>query len=849
MFYSYIRIIKNKLKKMKSGTKLSLGLAQIPLLIGLLIMAIAVPVATKLVQQNQTNQGKAASSDTCTKDDTKCVGGLQQTCKCGYLGDCAWWITGLRCTATTCTEGSTRCSSNGGSVEKCISNVWTNVSSCIYGCSGGVCNGSGSATCESISDQVQCQNRSDCFWDGQEGGCKKKSVVTSTPVPASCDHPNDTCCQGAPPYCVNGLNCVFGFCMVPSATSTPKATATPTTGSGGGTPPPGSTPTTKPTSPPTGGCREECPSTRDGVLRNCTPPDTDGTSSDSSCDRAGRVEKCGSSNYCCPAKGGTWTTNMSGCTTIRPDICLISSIVPSSIKPGESVVFTSDAKENVTIFWYSVFNVNNLKPAANGQMIPQPVCVISDNGDIKTIINGCPVVNGVQSHQLTFQDMNPNGTPNMVARTRGTRTVTYEKLKVTDLSTGKTLLNYQVNAYFSNGGSTSLAQPACARQGIIVAQEDRPDICLISSIVPTSIKPTESVVFSSKTVVGKTADRFWYSIYNVNNIGKDSTPQPVCVTSGGDITTTINGCPVVGGVQTHHLTFEDPIKTMRNSGTRTVTFERLKVKDMNKGGETLLNYQVNAYMAVGNGPGSVAKTDCSRQAILVAQEDRPDICLKTLGVPTNVESGGSVVFTSDTIEGETANRFWYSIYNRDNLKLDAVSKKMIPQPVCVKTGGDITTTTRDCPSGTHHLTFQDPKMDLRPHGTKTVKYEELKVIDSNTNKVLQNYQMNAYVAIGNGPGSVAQERCTFPGKVIVAGTTVTVTPPKATNTPVVAKCTRNATATTQDFANWKRELVSGGFGAVSKTDWMADYNCDGKITLVDFSIWREAFIKIQNATN
>jgi len=833
MFYSYIRIIENKLKKMKSGTKLSLGLAQIPLLIGLLIMAVAVPVATKLVQQNQTNQGKAASSDTCTKDETKCVGGLQQTCKCGYLGDCAWWTTGLSCTSTTCTEGSTRCSSNGGSVEECKSNVWTNVSSCIYGCSAGVCNGSGSATCESISDQVQCQKRDDdCFWDGQEGGCKKKTVATSTPGSTVCSKPNDKCCGfNGSYYCDNGLNCVYGFCMVSTVTSTPKATATPGGGGGGGNP----TVTVKPTNPPTGGCKEQCPGT-DGVLRNCTPPEADGSSSDSSCDRVGRVEKCGSSNYCCPAKDGTWTTNMSGCTTIRPDICLGSSMTPPSIKPGESVVFSSDTKENATIFWYSIFNLNNLKPATDGKtMIPQPVCVTS-GGDIKTIINGCPS----GSYQLTFQDMNSDGSPNMAARNHGTRTVKYEQLKVKDMNkNSEVLLNYQVNAYFSKGGSTSLAHTDCAKQGILVAQEDKPDICLSSLIEPTSIKPTESVVFSSKTVTGKTADRFWYSIYNVNNLKPTANgqmiPQPVCVTSGGDITTTISGCPS----GTHHLTFEDPSRTMRNSGTRTVTFEKLKVKDMNKDSETLLNYQVNAYMAVGNGPGSVAKTDCSRQAILVAQEDRPDICLKALGVPTNVKSGEKVVFTSDTTKEAT--RFWYSIYNLDNLKLDDVTKKMIPQPVCVKTGGDITTTTRDCPSGTYHLTFQDPVMTPRTHGTKTVNYNELKVTDLNTRKALLNYQMNAYVAIGNGPGSVAQDRCVFQGKVVVAGTTVTVTPP--------AKCTRNATATVQDFADWKREIASGGFGAVNKTDWKTDYNCDGKITLVDFSIWREAFIKIQNATN
>lgn len=62
------------------------GFAQIPVMIGLLIMAVAVPVATKLVQQSQDTRNKAATNSTC--------GGENQMC-------CS---SGTRCTAagTTC---------------------------------------------------------------------------------------------------------------------------------------------------------------------------------------------------------------------------------------------------------------------------------------------------------------------------------------------------------------------------------------------------------------------------------------------------------------------------------------------------------------------------------------------------------------------------------------------------------------------------------------------------------------------------------------------------------------------------------------------------------------------------
>lgn len=65
------------------------------------------------------------------------------------------------------------------------------------------------------------------------------------------------------------------------------------------------------------GCVEQCPGT-DGVLRNCHPPEADGSSTDSTCSSAflGRVEFCGTRNYCC--NGSSWTTNMSACATSTP---------------------------------------------------------------------------------------------------------------------------------------------------------------------------------------------------------------------------------------------------------------------------------------------------------------------------------------------------------------------------------------------------------------------------------------------------------------------------------------------------------------------------------------------------
>ena len=70
---------------------------------------------------------------------------------------------------------------------------------------------------------------------------------------------------------------------------------------------------------PTVKCVQACPNlNQKNLLQNCTPPDADGTSNDSLCSMAGRVESCGGRNYCCPAIGAAWTTDMTKCLTTPP---------------------------------------------------------------------------------------------------------------------------------------------------------------------------------------------------------------------------------------------------------------------------------------------------------------------------------------------------------------------------------------------------------------------------------------------------------------------------------------------------------------------------------------------------
>jgi hypothetical protein len=128
-----------------------------------------------------------------------------------------------------------------------------------------------------------------------KGGCL---AISPTP-PAGCYYQQVQCVQ-APCYPI--LVC-------PTLTPTKTLTLTPT-----------------PTKPVV--CVEQCPGT-DGVLRNCHPPEADGTSADSVCNLKGRIEFCGTKNFCCPAAGGVWSSNLALCATLTPTPTATKTLTPT----------------------------------------------------------------------------------------------------------------------------------------------------------------------------------------------------------------------------------------------------------------------------------------------------------------------------------------------------------------------------------------------------------------------------------------------------------------------------------------------------------------------------------------
>lgn len=90
------------------------GFASLIVLGGMLLVAVALPIATKLVQQNQENRSSAASSCTSANVGKKyCSGSSILECKCTNTsyGTCvSWgWKTAVSCGTKGCASGSTSC--------------------------------------------------------------------------------------------------------------------------------------------------------------------------------------------------------------------------------------------------------------------------------------------------------------------------------------------------------------------------------------------------------------------------------------------------------------------------------------------------------------------------------------------------------------------------------------------------------------------------------------------------------------------------------------------------------------------------------------------------------------------
>lgn len=201
------------------------GFSSIFILVGMLLVAVALPIATKLVQQNQENRSSAASTCNSSNVGKKyCSGGNVFLCKCTNTsyGTCVSWGgkiyencgTSKECIGNKCvskcslggkyySDGSKTCS---GSVKYvCDAGKWS-TTKCDCGCSSGSCKSKGtyyyysggscvstgsyctqqkcsdakSGNCFLKKDDCTKANSSKTFWWWNDSKCVSGSYSSST---------------------------------------------------------------------------------------------------------------------------------------------------------------------------------------------------------------------------------------------------------------------------------------------------------------------------------------------------------------------------------------------------------------------------------------------------------------------------------------------------------------------------------------------------------------------------------------------------------------------------------------------------------------------------------------------
>jgi len=53
----------------------------------------------------------------------------------------------------------------------------------------------------------------------------------------------------------------------------------------------------------------------------------------------------------------------------------------------------------------------------------------------------------------------------------------------------------------------------------------------------------------------------------------------------------------------------------------------------------------------------------------------------------------------------------------------------------------------------------------------------------------------------------------------------------------------NGRVSVSDFSIWRGEMIKSSNGEKLESGWSTDFNCDGQVGIVDFSIWRAEMVK------
>jgi len=148
------------------------GFAQIFVLIGMLLISVSLPIATKVVQQNQENRSNAAEAQ-CERGDTKCQNGYKYTCNSSYK----WLKTNSKCGGSSTTTPT--CTYIYSSWSDCLSGKQTRN---IMSRNPQVCNGN--PVLEQACTVAACTGYTQGDWsDCYSTGLQQRTVVG---IPAGC---------------------------------------------------------------------------------------------------------------------------------------------------------------------------------------------------------------------------------------------------------------------------------------------------------------------------------------------------------------------------------------------------------------------------------------------------------------------------------------------------------------------------------------------------------------------------------------------------------------------------------------------------------------------------------------
>ena len=235
--------------------KKNFGLAQIPLLIGLLLMAVVIPAVTQLVQTSQENRSKASTFTCADTSGQYCAPAT--SCLAFGTGTCS--VSTERCCKSMIVPTATRVPTAVPTTCACpasCANTYTGNTCGTDGC-GKTCYGTkpigptatktptavpttSTYTCTNVAGQYCLQSGISCNSQGDVAGvgtcsgtnhcCKGVTPPTAAPTPAcvginmACVSTNQTCCTGYTPQIVSSNICISGrWCIKNTATPTPDS--------------------------------------------------------------------------------------------------------------------------------------------------------------------------------------------------------------------------------------------------------------------------------------------------------------------------------------------------------------------------------------------------------------------------------------------------------------------------------------------------------------------------------------------------------------------------------------------------------------------------------------------------